>query len=118
MNDACRLRRLGPIPNGPLAYLVWASGKEASKVQRLPHRYDDFWQSGLNSEILAFRLGFFVSHAGKALLEADGNRQDRVACSMLLNPLGDLAEMLVLLPDVVFLTQVDEVYDWLCRKEK
>ena len=37
---------------------------------------------------------------------------------MLLDPFHDLGQVLVLLSDVVFFTQVNEVYDWLGCEEK
>ena len=38
---------------------------------------------------------------------------------MLLNPLGNLGQMLVLLPDIVLLAEIDEVDDRLgCKKKQ
>lgn len=38
---------------------------------------------------------------------------------MLLDPFHDLCQVLVLLSDVVFFAQVNEVYDWLgCEEEE
>ena len=37
---------------------------------------------------------------------------------MLLNPLGNLGQMLVLLPDIVLLAEIDEVDDGLGCKKK
>ncbi len=112
MNDAGGLRGLGALADGPLADLVGAGGEEAAEVHHLAHGDDDLGEGGLGAEGFALGVGGgVVGEAGQALFEGDGERDDGVAGGVLLDPVGDLGEVLVLLPDVVFLAEVDEVDD-------
>jgi hypothetical protein len=61
---------------------------------------------------------FLGLEASETLLEADGYGQDGVTGCILLDPFHDLAEMLVLLSDVVLLAQVDEVDNRLGGEEE
>jgi hypothetical protein len=118
MDDSGRLGRLDPIANGPLANLVGADGEEAAEVHDLAHQGNDLGQRRLHAKLLALLLGFRLRlEASEPLLKADGERNDGVSGSILLDPFRDLGKMLVLFPDVVLLGQVHEVDDGL-RREK
>jgi hypothetical protein len=120
MNNTRSLWCLGAIPNRPLSDFVYTGGEETTQVQDLTHGGDNLRESGLDAEGLELGLDFVLGlEAREAFLEADGDGHDGVAGCVLLNPFHDFAEMLVLLSDVVFLAQVDEVDDWLgCQEEK
>jgi hypothetical protein len=60
----------------------------------------------------------FGLEAGETFFETDGDWEDGVAGCVVLDPFHDFAEMLVLLSDVVLLTQVDQVDDRLGGEEK
>jgi hypothetical protein len=109
VDDTRCLRRLGAVADRPLPDLVGADSEEAAQVEGLAHLEDDLAQRRLGSDILALLLDLgFGLEPGQALLEADGDGNDGVAGSMLLDPLNDLGKMLVLLPDVVPLGKVDQ----------
>lgn len=109
VDDTRCLRRLGAVADRPLPDLVGADSEEAAQVEGLAHLEDDLAQRRLGSDILALLLNLgFGLEPGQALLEADGDGNDGVAGSMLLDPLNDLGKMLVLLPDVVPLGKVDQ----------
>jgi len=119
MDDTGGLGRLDAIANGPLANLVGADGEEAAEVHDLAHRGDDLRQRRLHAEFLALLLGFRLSlEASEPLLEADGERDNGVSGSILLDPFRDLGKMLVLFPDVVLLGQVHEIDDGLGREKE
>ncbi len=118
MDDAGGLRRLGPHANGPLPHLVGARGEEAAEREGLAHGDDDLREARLGAELgaLGVDLGLCVE-ACEAVLEDDGQGDDGVARGVLLDPGVDLGQMLVLLPQVVLLGEVDEVDDGLGRQE-
>jgi len=110
MDDTGGLGRLGAVADGPLPNLVVTNGEEAAEVHGLAHLDDDLGQSGLNTKLLALLLGLLLGlEAGEPLLEGNGKRDDGVASGVLLDPLGNLGQMLVLFPDVVLLGKVDKV---------
>lgn len=119
MDDTGSLWRLGALTDGPLPDLIRTGGEEAAQVQGLTHGHDDLWQGRLGAQPLALLLRLSVARkASQPLLERDGDWDDRVACGVLLDPLGDLGEVLVLLADVISLAEVDEVDNGLSRQEK
>ena len=112
VDDAGGLWRLGPLPDRPLPHFVGAGGEKAAEVHHLPHGDDDLGQGRLGAELLAFLVGDGVGlEAREAFLEGDGHWDDGVAGGVLLDPFGDFGEVLVLLADVVFFAEVDEVDD-------
>ena len=119
VDDTSSLGRLGSVTDGPLAHLIRAGCEEGTKVEGLAHGDDDLGQGRLGSNLLAL-LGDFlvVLEARKTLLEGHGDGKDNITRGVLLDPGGDLGEVLVLLPDVVTLAQVDEVDDGLGSKEE
>ena len=98
--------------------LISTSCEEAAEVESLAHSDDDLGQDGLGTDGLLLFSRFCVSHGSEALLVCDGDGDDRVAGSVLFNPLRDLGQVLVLLADVVLLAEVDEEDDGLGRKEE
>lgn len=119
MDDTSRLRRLGAVSDSPLADLIGSGGEEAAEVQDLAHGGDNLRKGGLDAERLQFSFDLLLClKAGQTLLEADGYGEDRVSSSVLLKPLGNLAEMLVLLANIVLLAEVDQVHDGLSAKEE
>ena len=112
VNHAGRLRRFGPVPYRPLPHLVGAGGEERPELQRLAHRCDDLRQRGPRAEgfALFFSRGFAVE-AGEALFEGYGDGDDGVAWGICFDPFADFGEVLILLSEVVFLTEIDEVDD-------
>lgn len=119
VDDTGGLGRLDAIADGPLADLVGADGEEAPEVHDLAHRGNDLGQRRLHAELLALLLSLRLGlEAGEPLLEADGERDDRVSGSILLDPFRDFGKMLVLFPDVVLLGQVHEVDDGLGREKE
>lgn len=114
MDDTSRLGRLGAVADSPLADLIGSGGEKAAEVEDLAHGDDDLGEGGLDAEGLQLSLDLLLSlEAGQTLLETDGQGQNWVSSGVLLQPLCDLAEMLVLLADVVLLAEVDQVYDGL-----
>ena len=104
VNDTSRLRRLGAVTDRPLTDLIGTSGEEATKLERLAHLQDDLGQSRLSTNVLLLLLGLCLRLiATETLLVADGEGDDGVTLSVLLDPLGDLRKMLVLLANVVLL---------------
>ena len=110
---ACGAQAYGPLP-----HLVGARGEEAAEGEGLAHGEDDLRQARLGAEALALGgdLGLGVE-AREAVLEDDGERDDGVAGRVLLDPGVDLGQVLVLLPQVVLLGEVDEVDDRLGGEE-
>lgn len=110
MDHARGLGGFTPLPDSPLAHLVGTCGEEASEIELLPHSRNDLWQRRFRAQLLALLLRFgLVFAAREAFLEGDGDGDDGVAGCVLLDPFGDLGEVLVLLADVVFFAEVDEV---------
>ena len=118
VDDTCRLRRLRALADRPLPDLVRARREEAVQVQDLPHRRDDLGQRRLGAELLALFVRLGLAERRQALLEGHGQRNDRVARRVRLDPFGDLGQVLVLLPDVVLLAEVDEEDDGLGGQEE
>lgn len=119
VNDTGGLRRLGAVANGPHTDLIRTSSEEGSKVENLAHGDNDLGQGRLRANLLAFLRDLrVVLELGKTLLEGGGNGKDAVTRGVLLDPFGDLGKVLVLLSDVVALTQVDEVDDGLGGEEE
>jgi hypothetical protein len=110
VDDTGGLGRLGAHPNGPLPNLVCASGKKASELEGLSHGEDDLRQARLGAQLLALGRHFGLRpESREPVLEADGHGDDGVPRRVLLDPGVDLGQVLVLLPQVVLLGQVDEV---------
>lgn len=112
MNHAGGLRCLGALPDRPLPHLIGPRREEAPEIQRLPHGRDDLGQRALGAQLLAFLLGLLlILEAREAFLEADGERDDGIAGGVFLDPFGDFGQVFVLLADVVFFAEVDEIDD-------
>jgi hypothetical protein len=118
VDDTGSLRGFGAIPYRPLPHLVRTSCEEAAEVERLAHGGHDLRQRGLGADVLELLGSLCVRHGSETLFERDGYGDDRVTLSVLLDPLGNLGKMLVLLSDVVLLTEVDEEYDGLRGKQE
>lgn len=119
VNDTGSLGGLGAVTDGPLAHLIGTSGEERAKVESLAHGVDGFGESRLGAKVLALLGSSLVRlEASKTLLESDGNGEDGVTSGVLLDPLSDLGEVLVLLSEVVTLAQVDKVHNRLGGKEE
>jgi hypothetical protein len=110
---------LGSVADGPLTHLIGAGCEERAKAEGLAHGDDDLGQGRAGTDLLAL-LGdlSFILEAGKTLLEGNRDGKDGFTGAVLLDPRSDLGEVLVLLPDVVTLTQVDEVDDGLGSEEE
>ena len=120
VNDTGSLRCLGAVADGPLTNLVGTSGEEGAKVEGLAHGDNDLRKGRLCSNLLALLSDLLVRlEARETLLKSNGHGKDGVARGVLLDPFGNLGEVLVLLPDVVALAQVDEVDNGLgCEEEE
>ena len=119
VNDTSGLGRLGTVADGPHADLIRTSSEEGSEVEDLAHGDNDLGQGRGRANLLAFlRNLLVVLELGKTLLKGGGNGKNAVTRGMLLDPCGDLGEVLVLLSDVVALAQVDEVDDGLGGEEE
>ena len=98
--------------------LIGTGCEEAAKVESLAHSDDDLGQDRLGTDGLLLFSRLRISHGSEALLVCDRDGDDRVAGSVLLHPLRDLGQVLVLLAHVVLLAEVDEEDDRLGRKEE
>jgi hypothetical protein len=118
VNDTRSSRSLDTLTDGPLANLVGTSGEETGQVQGLTHGGNHLRQTGLGVQLLAFLESLLLGlEAGQALLEGGGDREHRVTLGVIIDPLEDFREVLVLLTKVVTLTQVDKVDNGLGSKE-
>jgi hypothetical protein len=113
VNDTSSLWRLGAVSDGPLADLVGTAGEERAQVESLAHDSDRLWKSGLDTKGLELLSSLGIAHGGQTLLEADGDGEDWVTTTVLLEPGSNAWKMLVLLADIVSLAKVDKVDDWL-----
>ncbi|CRK18840.1 hypothetical protein BN1708_003185 [Verticillium longisporum] len=119
VNDTGGARGLGAVAQGPLPDLVRAGREEAAEVERLAHLDDELGKGRVSANLLLLLEGLLLGlEAAEALLVGNGDGDDGVASGVLLDPLGDLGEMLVLLADVVTLGEVNEVDDRLGRQEE
>lgn len=111
VNDTSRLWRLRAVSDGPLADLISSGGEEGTEVQNLAHSSNQLWQRRLDTQGLALLLLLLLTQSRQALLKADRDWEDWVSWSVVLAPLRDLSQVLVLLADIVLLGQIDEVDD-------
>jgi hypothetical protein len=120
VNDTSGLRSLGAIADSPLSDLIRSDSEEAAKLQGLSHLKNDLGQNRVGTGILLLLLSLSLGLAqSKTRLVRDGDRNERVALSILVDPLDNLGKMLVLLSDKVLFRQVDEVDNGLGgQKEK
>ena len=119
VNDTGGGRGLDTLADGPLANLVLTSGEEAGKVQGSAHGGDNLGQTGLGLELLALlESGSLVTQKGETLLELSRDGKDGRSGGVLLDPLEDLGEVLILLADVISLAQVDQVHNGLGSEEE
>jgi hypothetical protein len=109
VNNTSGLRSLGASTDSPLTDLIRTGCEETAELEGLAHGGNGLGKRGLGVEVLQLLGSLFVGHDSKTLLELDGDGDDRVARGICLDPFSDLGQMLVLLADVVLLTQVDEV---------
>lgn len=110
MNHARGLGRFTSLAYSPLPHFIRTGSEEASEIQLLPHGRDDLRQRRFRTKLLALFLRFgLVFAAGEAFLEGHGDRDYGVTGCVLFDPLGNFGKVLVLLADVVFLAEVDEV---------
>lgn len=119
VDDTSSLGRLCAIAECPLSHLVSAGGEEGSKVELFAHSLNDLWQRRLGAERLALLLGLLLGlEAGQTLFERHRDGDDDVSSGVLLYPFSDLGKVLVLLPNVILLAEVDEVDDGLGREKE
>ncbi len=94
------------------------TSKVANQVEALvPGRHDLAEGVAVGARLGKLGLLVLVAETREALLEGDAERDDEVARGVGVDPLLDLDEILVLLPDVVALAQVDQVDDGLGAEE-
>jgi hypothetical protein len=85
----------------------------------LAHSNNNLGQSGLGVQGLALLSGLgIIAEGSQTLLERDGNGDQRITGGVLLDPLKDLGQVLVLLTDVVLLTEVDKIDNRLGREQE
>ena len=119
VDDTGGLGRLGALADGPLANLVGSRCEEAAQLEGLAHLDNELGQSGLGTHPLLLLLGLLLGlEPGQALLEGDGDGDDGVALGVLLDPLGNLGQVLVLLADVILFGQVDKIDNGLGREQE
>lgn len=118
MDNTGSLGSLGAIADGPLADLVRTDGEEAAEVEHLPHGGDELANArvGTNVLLLLECLGLCLE-LSKALFVRDGDGNDGIALGVLLDPLSNLGEVLILLADEIPLRKVNEVDDGLRGKK-
>lgn len=111
--------RLGALADSPLTDFVCTSGEETGQVENLAHSNNNLGQSGLGVQGLALLSGLgIIAEGSQTLLEGDGNGDERIAGRVLLDPLKDLGQVLVLLTDVVLLAEVDQIDNGLGREQE
>lgn len=119
VNDTSGGGRLNILANGPLANLILTSGEEAGQVEGSTHGGNDLRQTRLGAQLLALlESEVIILHESQALLELSRNGKNGGASGVLLDPLEDLGEVLVLLADVISLAQVDKVHNGLGSQEE
>lgn len=119
MNNTSGGRCLDSLTDSPLPNFIRTGGEETGQVQSLAHGNNDLGQGRLGSELLALLLGCgLIAELGQALLEGAGNGDNSITGGIRLNPISDLGEVLVLLANVVLLTEVDEINNGLGGKEE
>lgn len=119
VDNTSRLGRLGAVAESPLANLIGADSEEAAEIEGLAHGDNELGKSRLGADLLLLLSNLLVSlEAGQALLESDGDGDDGITRSVVLDPLGNTGKILVLLADVVLLGKVDKVHDRLGRQEE
>ena len=117
LDDTSCLRSLRPSPDRPRAYLIWSTREVPDEVERRVARSGDLRQRAVRADLLLLLGALLVREGHEALLEGDGEGDERVAGVVLVDPGLDLGEPFVLLADVVPLGEVDEVGDWLGGEE-
>lgn len=119
VNDTGSGGRLDTLADSPLANLILTSGEEGGQVEGLTHGGDDLGKTRLGAQLLAFLESLsLVTHKSETLLELSRDGKNGRAGRVLLNPLEDLGEVLVLLADVISLAQVDKVHNRLGSEEE
>lgn len=119
VNNTGRSGGLDALTDGPLANLILTSGEEAGQVENLAHGGDDLGQTRLGAQVLALlSSGGIVVHQSQTLLELSRDGQDGVTGGVGLDPFEDLGEVLVLLTNVISLTQVNQVHHRLGSEEE
>ena len=113
LNDTSRLRSLRPSPDRPRAYLIGSTREVPDEVERRVARSGDLGQRTVRADLLLLLGALLFREQREALLERDGEGDERVAGVVLVDPGLDLGQPLVLLADVVPLGEVDEVGDGL-----
>lgn len=118
MDNTCRRGSLCVFPYRPLSHFVRSSGEEAGEVEGRPHGGDTLGQRRFCVEGLALFESSGIIHGGEAFFEADRDRQDGFIGAVGLDPFHDLGQILVLLPEIVLLGQVDEIDNGLGGEEE
>lgn len=119
VNDTSGRRCLDTLPDSPLTDLIRTSGEETGQVQRLAHGSNHLGQTRLGSNLLALLLsGGIAASQSQTLLKSRGNGNQRISSRVGLNPFENFGKVLVLLTDVVLLTQVDQVNHRLGSKKE
>lgn len=119
VNDTGGLRSLGSVTDRPLADFIGTGCEEAAQLKGLAHLKDDLGEDRLSADGLLLLLDLLLGHAREALLEGNGDGNDGVTLGVLLDPLNNLGQVLVLLSDEVLLRQVDQEDDRLgCEEEE
>lgn len=110
---------LGALTDGPLTDLISTSGEEATQVQSSTHGSDNLGKARLGAKLLALlSSGSIITHQGKTLLEAGRDGQNGRTLRVLLDPVEQRGEVLVLLANVVLLAQVDQVHTGLGSQQE
>ena len=118
LDDTGGLGRLCAFADRPRADLVGPAGEVADEVEGGVAGGGDLAEGGDGADLLLLLGALLVrGEEGEALLEGDGEGDERVAGVVLVDPGFDLGQPLVLLADVVPLGEVDEVGDWLGGEE-
>ncbi|KAH3666022.1 hypothetical protein OGAPHI_004211 [Ogataea philodendri] len=110
---------MNSVSNGPFPDLVLlTSSEERNQIQLLSHGDNDLWQDGRSTNLLLLLGSLFVSlHLGQSLLVGNRKWNDHISWRVLVDPLLDLQQVLVLLSNIISLRKVDQINGWLGSQE-
>ena len=118
LDDTRSLRGLRAPPNRPCADLIGPAREVADEIEGRVAGGGDLAEGAVRPDALLLLGALLVrGHEREALLERDGEGDERVAGVVLVDPGFDLREPLVLLADVVPLGEIYEVRDRLRGEE-
>mmetsp|Transcript_70889 Transcript_70889/g.224431 ORF Transcript_70889/g.224431 Transcript_70889/m.224431 type:complete len:462 (+) Transcript_70889:311-1696(+) len=110
VDGARRLGRLEPLADLPALDLVRPGREEVDQLDGGKSGLDDLWERAHKLVVLAVGGALVLRHVEELLLQGGGEGDHGGALVVLLDPLVDLHQELVLLARVVLLRQVHQVH--------